>query len=70
MGRRNEQARALFSRAGGASTVAIAVNTVPKTIKPKKGKGAYVRRAKHVEKDASPASPASAPAPNEEEVGR
>ena len=39
---RNEQARALRTRAGNAA-VAIRVDTRPKTVAPKKGKGAYRR---------------------------
>jgi len=41
---RNEQTRALFSRAANAN-VPIRVDTRPKTIKSKKGKGSYCRDA-------------------------
>jgi hypothetical protein len=41
---RNEHAHALHARAGNAS-VAIRVDTRPKAVKPKKGKGSYRRAA-------------------------
>ncbi len=41
---RNEQARALHTRAGNAN-VAIRVDTRPKSVAPKKGKGSYRREA-------------------------
>jgi hypothetical protein len=41
---RNEQARALRTRAGNAA-VAIRVDTRPKTVAAKKGKGSYRRAA-------------------------
>ena len=44
---RNEQARALRSRAANAN-VAIRVDTRPKTVKPKKGNGSYCRDATRI----------------------
>jgi hypothetical protein len=41
---RNEQARTLHTRAGNAN-VAIRVDTRPKSVEPKKGKGSYRRAA-------------------------
>ena len=41
---RNKHAHALHARAGNAS-VAIRVDTRPKAVKPKKGKGSYRRSA-------------------------
>lgn len=44
--KRNEQARALFHRASNAG-VAVSVDTRPKSVRARKGKGAYSRRAKN-----------------------
>ena len=52
---RNEQARALHSRASNAN-VAIRVDTRPKAIDPKKGKGSY-RRISASAADANGESP-------------
>jgi hypothetical protein len=46
MKKSNEEARALFHRAGTAH-VAVAVDTRPRTVKAQKGNGAYKRRAKN-----------------------
>lgn len=44
--KRNEQARALFHRAANAG-VAVSVDTRPKSVRARKGKGSYSRRAKN-----------------------
>lgn len=47
MSKANEMARALFQRAGGGSAVAIAVDTRPKKVRARKGRGSYSRKPKH-----------------------
>lgn len=44
--KRNDQVRALFHRASNAG-VAVAVDTRPKSVRARKGKGAYSRRQKN-----------------------